>query len=89
MPEFLKFVKAKTALVPVAEFVWGSPDEEVPVELRSNLSMVPVASITWAESTTDIPESLRLIKAKLAKIPLPAKNWEDVDISAEEISLLR
>lgn len=74
VPEYLKFVKAKTALVPVAEFVWGSPDEEIPAELISDLRMVPVSSINWEENITEVPENIRLIKAKFAKLPVPAKN---------------
>lgn len=89
IPDYLRFVKAKTALVPLAEFVWGNPNEELPVELRSNLKSVHVPSIIWNDKISEAPESLRLIKAKYAKVQLPAKNWEDTDISAEEISLLQ
>lgn len=88
-PESLKFVKARTALVPQAECVWGNPEEEAPIELKSNLIMVPVPAIIWTENITDTPEDLRLIKAKLATVPIPAKNWEDSGISTDEISLLR
>jgi hypothetical protein len=33
VPENLKFIKAKTAFVPIAEFIMGSPDEAAPFEL--------------------------------------------------------
>lgn len=87
-PEFLKFLKAKAAFVPVAEFVWGNPDEEVPVELKSDLRMVPVPSIVWDENSAEVPESIRLIKAKNAGVPMPAKIWTDKDLSNTEISIL-
>jgi hypothetical protein len=89
VPENLKFVKAKLALVPVAEFVWGSPDEEAPAELaKDNRTFyVPVPAKVWEESPiNDAPESLGLIKAKFALVPVPAKVWNNIEISADEIS---
>jgi len=91
VPETLKFIKAKYALVPLAEFVWGNPDEEVPAELAKNYRTfyVPVPAKVWDESAMEIPESLGFIKAKFALVPVPSKKWNDVEISTDEINQLK
>lgn len=88
-PKYLALIKARTALVPLAEFVWGNPEEEAPIELRSNLRIVPVQALIWSECIAEVPTDLGTIKARLAMVPVPAKNWEDADISAAETPLLR
>ncbi len=91
VPENLKFVKAKSALVPVAEFVWENPDAEAPENLINDYRTfyVPVPAKVWDVTVTDeVPESLGLIKAKFALVPVPARSWDDISISADEISEL-
>jgi len=73
VPENLKFIKAKTALVPVAEFVLGNPDEVAPIELL--MANVPVPAKIWDEETSEIPEGLQNIKAKYALVPVPARHY--------------
>ena len=70
VPENLKFIKAKTALVPLAEFVMGNPDEAAPLELL--MAKVPVPSKSWDEELLEVPEGLQNIKAKYALVPIPA-----------------
>ena len=82
VPLNLQFIKAEPAMVPVAEFVWGKPDEAVPSELLKN--RVPVSAKTWDETAAEAPEELRFIKAKYALVPVPAKVWTDIEISQEE-----
>ncbi len=92
VPESLKFIKAKLALVPVAEFVWGNPDIEAPAELDKDYRTfyVPVPAKVWEETAiNEVPESLRLIKAKFALVPVPTLIWESITISADEISELK
>lgn len=91
VPENLKFVKAKLALVPVSEFVWGNPEEEAPAELAKDYRTfyVPVPAKVWEETAlNEVPESLGLIKAKFALVPVPVRTWDGITISAEEISEL-
>ena len=73
VPENLKFIKAKAALVPVAEFVMGNPDEAAPLELL--MAKVPVPSKSWDEELTEVPEGLQNIKAKYALVPVPARHY--------------
>ena len=73
VPENLKFIKAKTALVPVAEFIMGNPDEVAPIELL--MANVPVPAKVWDEETTEIPDGLQNIKAKYALVPVPARHY--------------
>lgn len=82
VPESLKLIKAKSAMVPVAEFVWGTPEEAVPSELLKN--MVPVSAKIWDEAAVETPEDLKFIKAKYALVPVPAKVWTDMEISQDE-----
>ncbi len=91
VPETLKFIKAKYALVPLAEFVWGNPDVEVPAELAKDYRTfyVPVPAKIWDENSIEVPESLGFIKAKLALVQVPAKVWDSIEISADEISDLK
>ncbi|SDM22347.1 hypothetical protein SAMN05421813_10811 [Daejeonella rubra] len=77
VPENLKFIKAKTALVPVAEFVLGNPDEAAPIELL--MSTVPVPAKVWEEETTEVPEGLENINAKYALVPVPARHYVQDD----------
>ena len=70
-PVNLKYVKARYAMVPLAEFVWGSPAEAVPSELLKTI--VPLASKVWNDQSIEIPEGLDTIKAKYALVPVPAK----------------
>ena len=91
VPENLKFVKAKLALVPVAEFVWGNPDAEAPANLAKDYRTfyVPVPAKVWEETAiNEVPENLGLIKAKFALVPVPARTWDVINISADEISEL-
>lgn len=74
-PENLKYVKAKYALVPVPEFVWGNAGESVPSELLRRA--VPVASKVWDDQSIEVPEGLDNIKAKFALVPVPAKEVYD------------
>ncbi|MDP3467208.1 MAG: hypothetical protein Q8S11_02665 [Daejeonella sp.] len=88
VPENLKFVKAKSALVPVAAFVWGNPDAEAPAELAKGYRMhyVPVLAKVWDEpALVEVPENLGLIKAKFALVPVPARVWNRIDISDDEL----
>jgi hypothetical protein len=73
VPESLKFIKAKTALVPVSEFVMGNPDEAAPVELL--MALVPVPAKNWEEDSLEVPEGLQNIKAKYALVPVPARHY--------------
>ena len=90
-PDHLKFVKAKYALVPVAEFVWGNPYTEVPAELAKDYRTfnVPVPAKVWDEGAMEIPESLSLIKAIFALVPVPTRVWNNIGISADEINELK
>ncbi len=91
VPENLKFVKAKNALVPVAEFVWGDPDAEAPAELLNDRRTVyiPVPAKIWDEpAIQEVPESLAAIKAKFALVPIPSHTWNSISISADELSEL-
>ncbi|HQS51418.1 MAG: hypothetical protein B7X86_12250 [Sphingobacteriales bacterium 17-39-43] len=88
VPENLKFVKAKSALVPVAEFVWGNPDAEAPAELAKDYRTfyVPVPAKVWEETAiNEVPESLGFIKAKFALVQVPARTLDGITISADEI----
>ena len=73
VPENLKFIKAKAALVPVAEFVMGNPDEAAPIDLL--MAKMPVLSKTWDEESIEVPEGLQNIKAKYALVPVPARHY--------------
>ena len=73
VPENLKFIKAKTAQVPVAEFILGNPDEAAPIELL--MSKVPVLAKIWEEESIEIPEGLQNIKAKYALVPVPTRYY--------------
>lgn len=75
VPENLKYVKAKYALVPVPEIVWGNAGEAVPSELLK--SAVPVASKVWDDQSIELPEGLDNIKARFALVPVPAKEIHD------------
>jgi len=91
VPENLKFVKAKSALVPVAEFVWGNPDAEAPANLAKDYRTfyVPAPAKVWEETAiNEVPENLGLIKAKFALVPVPALTLDGITISADEISEL-
>lgn len=83
VPLNLQFIKAKSPMVPVAGFVWGSPDEAVPSELLKN--RVPVPAKIWDEAGVETPEELKFIKAKFALVPVPAKVWTDIEISQDEV----
>jgi hypothetical protein len=89
VPENLKFIKAKTAFVPIAEFIMGNPDEAAPFELL--MAKVPVPAKSWEEETTEIPEGLQNIKAKYALVPVPSRHYmlDDSDpvIQDEMVSL--
>ncbi|MES3018813.1 MAG: hypothetical protein V4721_13585 [Bacteroidota bacterium] len=76
-PELLKYVKAKNAFVPVAEFVWGNASE-----IPANLSMVPVAPFTLGDSMDSAPEELAFIKAKSGLVPVAPFVWGD---ASEEV----
>lgn len=91
VPENLKFIKAKYALVPFAVFVWGNPDAEAPSELAKDYRTfyVPVPVKIWDESVMEVPESLGFIKAKLALVPVPAKVWDEIEISSNVLSDLK
>ncbi len=78
-PEALKFLKAKSAFVPVAEFVWGNPSE-----VPASVTMVPVAPFTTGDSDESAPEGLAFIKAKSAFVPVaPFVFGEPIDAPAE------
>lgn len=77
VPENLKFIKAKTAFVPLAEFVVGSPDEAAPIELL--MAKVPVPSKSWEEESLEVPEGLQNIKAKYALVPIPSRYYSQDD----------
>lgn len=70
-PVNLKYVKARYAMVPLAEFVWGSAGEAAPSELMKTI--MPVVSKVWDDQSIEIPEGLEAIKAKYALVPVPAK----------------
>lgn len=92
VPEHLRFVKAKLALVPVAEFVWGNPDADAPAELAKDYRTfyVPVPAKVWEEpAIIEVPESLRLIKAKFALVPVPVKLFDGIDITEAELNELK
>lgn len=92
VPENLKFVKAKSALVPVAEFVWGNPDAEAPADLVKDYRTfyVPVPARVWEETAiNEVPESLGLIKAKFALVPVPARIWNGIEITEAELTELK
>lgn len=91
VPENLKFVKAKLALVPVAAFVWGNPDVDAPAELVKDYRTfyVPVPAKVWQENAVDeVPASLGQIKAKFALVPVPVRTWDATSISVDELSEL-
>ncbi len=71
-PDHLKNIKAKYAMVPLADFVWGSADEAAPSELLK--TTVPVASKVWDDQSIEIPVGLDSIKARYALVPVPAKD---------------
>jgi hypothetical protein len=73
VPENLKFIKAKTALVPVVKFVMGNPDEAAPIELL--MAKVPVLSKSWEEESPEVPEGLQNIKAKYTLVPIPERYY--------------
>ena len=62
IPQSLKFLKAKYAHVPVADFLWGNPSE-VPV----HLNMVPVAPFEIGNAMENAPKELDFIKARYAR----------------------
>lgn len=78
-PEFLIYLKAKNAHVPVAEFVWGNPAEE-----PSTITMVPQAPFTLGDPADEAPQELEYIKAKFSLVPLAPFVWGDV---SEEIAV--
>jgi len=89
VPENLKFIKAKTALVPVAEFIMGNPDEAAPIELL--MAKVPVPAKIWEDESTEIPEGLQNIKAKYALVPVPSRHYslnDSVPVIKDEIAPL-
>jgi hypothetical protein len=52
-------------------------------------SAVPVSPRDWSAGDFEVPENLKFVKAKLALVPVPAKAWTDIEISAEEVSELK
>lgn len=89
VPESLKFIKAKTALVPLAEFVMGNPDEAAPVELL--MAMVPIPAKNWDEDSLEVPEGLQNIKAKYALVPVPARHYtldDNIQVLEDEMGSL-
>ena len=89
VPENLKFIKAKTALVPVPEFVMGNPDEAAPLDLL--MAKVPLLSKSWDEESTEVPEGLQNIKAKYALVPIPSRYYamdDSIPVIQDEMSPL-
>ncbi len=65
VPESLKFIKAKSAFVPVAEFVWGDPSE-----VPASVLMVPLAPFVAGDSDDSAPDHLAFVNPKLALVPV-------------------
>ncbi len=82
VPESLKFVKAKNALVPLANFVWGDPSEA-----PEQLILVPLAPFFYCDSNEQAPEELGFIKASFCNIPVAPFVWGDALEIPTEISL--
>lgn len=78
-PIELEYVKAKSALVPVAGFEWGSPSE-IPAELL----VVPVAPKDMYNQLDSIPENLQYIKAKNAFVPVAPFAFGNSDVDAPQ-----
>ncbi len=65
VPSGLKFLKAKSAFVPVAEFVWGNPSD-----VPSDLNQVPVPAYILEYEDEPAPIELAFVKAKSAFVPV-------------------
>lgn len=81
VPESLKFIKAKNARVPLADFVWGDPSEE-----PANLLMVPLAPFVYGDSYEDVPQELNFVKGKFATVPVAPFVWGNPSDVPAEIS---
>lgn len=64
VPESLKFIKARSASVPAAEFIWGDPSE-----VPASLVVVPSAPFIAGDSNESAPLHLAFVKAKSALVP--------------------
>jgi hypothetical protein len=83
VPLWLGHVKAKNALVPVAPFEWGSPEEAERIsELRL---IVPVAPFAYGEPDTDVPFGLQYVKAVNADVPLAPFEFGEPEAEAPQI----
>ena len=82
VPEVLKFIKAKNAFVPVADFVWGNPSEA-----PEKLSIIPLAPFVYGHSNEDVPEELGFVKAKFATVPVAPFVWGEASDEPVEIYL--
>lgn len=68
VPEEIKLLKAKFAMVPKAPFVWGDANESAPKVLENNISNkleVPVAPFVWGNADEQSPELEEIIEIKL------------------------
>lgn len=81
-PESLKFLKAKNAYVPVANFVWGDPSES-----PTPTSLVAVAPSVYSDSLEKAPEELGFIKAKYALVPVAPFVWRTQSDVPVELSV--
>ena len=54
-----------------------------------NVSYVPVSARDWPAGDLEVPENLKFVKAKSALVPVPAKTWTDIEISAGEVAELK
>ena len=65
IPSELRFLKAKSAFVPVTEFVWGNPSD-----VPAILNMVPIPAYILEDSNELVPQELAFVKAKSAFVPV-------------------
>lgn len=64
--------KNKNNAVAVAPFIWGGPEEDVPVELGSFTAIklqVPLAPFEWG-NPEDVPQAIETIKLKNVSVPV-------------------
>lgn len=82
VPESLKFLKAKNAYVPFADFTWGDPSGA-----PEQLLMVSLAPFVFGDSQEEAPEELGFIRAKYATVPVAPFVWGEASDEQVDITL--
>ncbi|SDL67817.1 hypothetical protein SAMN05421813_101179 [Daejeonella rubra] len=76
------------SLVAVSPFVWGSPDESAPEEiklLKAKFALVPRAPFVWGDANESSPEVLGNSVFNKLEVPVAPFVWGNADEQAPEL----